>query len=88
MIEQSGVGQKEINIEYQNENGLTALALALKNKQEHVAQYLIARGANVNALNKVGNFLMSNKIQAKQSILFMVSSDNFLKGAEILLKSS
>ena len=62
MIEQSGVGQKEINIEYQNENGLTALALALKNKQEDVAQFLIAKGANVNALNKVGNFLMINNI--------------------------
>ena len=62
MIEQSGVGQKEINIEYQNENGLTALALALKNKQEHVAQYIISKGANVNALNKVGTFFMNNKV--------------------------
>lgn len=57
MIEQVGAGGKEIDIEYQNENGLTCLALALKNRQLEVAQYLISRGAKVNALNKVTLYL-------------------------------
>ena len=43
----------DINIETANDNGFTALALAIKNRSDEVAQYLIAKGANVNSLNKV-----------------------------------
>ena len=36
-----------------NDNGLTPLAMAIKHHHLQIAEYLIAKGANVNAINKV-----------------------------------
>ena len=36
-----------------NDNGLTALAMAIKHHHLHIAEYLITRGARVNSVNKV-----------------------------------
>jgi ankyrin repeat protein len=45
----------EIDLESKNENGFSALALAVKNNHLEVVQYLIQKGSNVNSLNKVNN---------------------------------
>lgn len=45
------------NINLANKKGLTALALATRNNSADVMQYLISRGANVNAVDKEGNNL-------------------------------
>jgi ankyrin repeat protein len=36
-----------------NDNGLTPLAMAIKHHQLQIAEYLITKGAKVNAINKV-----------------------------------
>ena len=36
-----------------NDNGLTPLAMAIKHHHLQIAEYLISKGANVNAINKV-----------------------------------
>lgn len=43
------------NLENQtvNENGLTPLAVSVKYHHLKIAEFLIAKGSNVNALNKV-----------------------------------
>lgn len=57
LVERMG-GAVDLDIELTtNENGLTALALAVKNKQLEVAKYLIKMGANVNSLNKVSSII-------------------------------
>ncbi len=43
----------EIDLEYKNDNGFTALALAVKNQHLDIISCLIAKGANVISLNKV-----------------------------------
>lgn len=64
-----------LDIEYKHQDhGLTLLALAVKYRQMETASYLIAKGANINALNK-----------AKQSILFNACYDGFLAGVILLL---
>ena len=74
LVERSGA---DLDIEMTtNENGLTCMALAVKNKQVEVAKYLIKMGANVNSLNK-----------AKQSILFNACYENYLEGARLLLSN-
>lgn len=52
--------RKEIDIDNQtvNENGLTLLAQAMKHHHLEICDYLIAKGASVNALNKVSFLLL------------------------------
>ena len=47
--------QPEMDLEGQqgSESGLTPLALAVKNHHISIAKFLIGKGANVNALNRV-----------------------------------
>jgi len=45
------------NINQANKKGLTALAMATRNNSADVMQYLIAKGANVNTVDKEGNNL-------------------------------
>jgi ankyrin repeat protein len=43
----------DIDCSAANDNGLTLLAIAVKNQHLDIAEYLISKGANVNSLNKV-----------------------------------
>ena len=39
----------------QNDSGFTPLAMAIKHHHFEIAEYLVGKGANVNAINKVRN---------------------------------
>jgi ankyrin repeat protein len=43
----------EIDFQSASDNGLTPLGMAIKHKNLPIAEYLIDKGANVNAVNKV-----------------------------------
>jgi ankyrin repeat protein len=43
----------DIDCSAANDNGLTLLAIAVKNQHLEIAEYLISKGANVNSINKV-----------------------------------
>ena len=62
---------REIDLEAINDNGFTALALAVKNKHLDIVNYLIAKGANVNSLNKVIYLIMINRLNNQYSLMLV-----------------
>jgi ankyrin repeat protein len=61
--------------------GYTALALAVKNRQLHVAEELIAKGGDVNSTNNV------RTSQAGQSVLFLACWNDCMDAVQMLLTS-
>lgn len=59
------------NINLANKKGLTALALATRNNSADVMQYLIAKGANVNTVDKEGNNLAYYWLQSYSPLAFL-----------------
>lgn len=53
--------EQRLDINYVSiaDNGLTPLGMAIKHRHLPIAEYLIDKGANVNAINKVRNPLYS-----------------------------
>lgn len=59
------------NINQANKKGLTALALATRNNSAEVMQYLIAKGAKVNTVDKEGNNLAYYWLQSYSPLAFL-----------------
>ncbi len=61
-------------METKNENGNTALMLAVKNDNFSIVKLLVTHGANINSVNK-----------AKQSVLFIACYEGLLDCAKLLI---
>lgn len=70
--------QQKVNVELKNENGDTALAMAIGNDQDQIAVALINAGAKTDVLGG----------QDKNSLIFMAASVNATKTLELLIKKS
>ena len=62
------------DFEQKNENGNTALQLAVKNGHYSIAEILILAGANMDSINKAG-----------QSVLFLACYEGYIDCARLLI---
>lgn len=70
--------KQKVDLEIQNENGDTALAMAIGNEQDEIAVLLIHAGAKTDVLGG----------ENKNNLTFMAASVNALKTLEILVKKN
>ena len=74
-------GRGKINIEFQNNYGLTALQIAVKNGNKEITSLLIAHGANANATNVLGDSLIkiAQKYGHQDIVLLLVNAGASLR---------
>ncbi len=70
--------QQKVNLEFKNEIGDTALAMAIGNEQDQIAIALINAGAKINVLGG----------ESKNNLVFMAASVNATKTLELLVKKA